>query len=187
MAHAASSLTPVPMITGLFRDRNGSERAYQLVVERGYEKSDIDVVMSDETSDETRDRGFARPVSSDLSAEADATAENTAAASRLGGPAGGTVGTIAPAVAAVGALLLFPGIVVAGPVAIALAAAGAVGVAGGVIGMLTDWGIPKGRIQEYEAGIRSGGILMGVKPHSREDAEYLELQWRANGGELVHS
>lgn len=171
------------MITGLFKDRNGAERAYLLVIERGYEKSDINVVMSDET----RDRGSARLAAVDLGDKADSTAQNTAEASKLGGPIGGTAGTVAPAIAAVGTLLLFPGIIIAGPVAIALAAAGAVGVAGGVIGMLTNWGIPKGRIKEYEAGIRSGGILIGVKPHSSEDAAYFEQQWRAIGGELVHS
>jgi hypothetical protein len=41
----------------------------------------------------------------------------------------------------------------AGPIAVALTAAGAVGLAGALIGALTKWGIPQGRIEEYEKGI----------------------------------
>jgi hypothetical protein len=79
------------------------------------------------------------------------------------------------------------GFVVAGPVAAALAAAGGVGLVGGLVGALTNWGIPDERIEHYESGLRRGGILMGVTPRSEEDAVYFEQQWRASGGEHVHS
>ena len=75
----------------------------------------------------------------------------------------------------------------AGPSAVALTAAGAVGLAGALIGALTKWGIPKRRIEEYEQGIREGGILMGVKSRSEEDAGQLVREWQASGAELVHS
>lgn len=174
------------MVTGLFADGPSAERAYRSVLERGYDRSQIDLVMSDET----RDRYFSgsRPIDAEMAGvaqEGAGEAANTAA--ELGGPVGGTVGTIAPAIAAVGALMLIPGLVIAGPVAIALAAAGAVGVAGGLIGALADWGIPKGRIEEYAAGIRGGGILIGVKPRNDADARYFEQHWRADGGTRVHS
>lgn len=174
------------MVTGLFPDGQSAERAYRSVLERGYEKSQIDLVMSDDT----RNRYFSgsRPIEADMASVAETGAEQaTSTAAKLGGPVGGTVGTIAPAIAAVGALMLIPGLVIAGPVAIALAAAGTVGVAGGLIGALTDWGIPQGRLEEYAAGIRSGGILIGVKPHSDEDARYFEQRWKEDGGALVHS
>jgi Na+/glutamate symporter len=73
------------------------------------------------------------------------------------------------------------------PVAIALAAAGTVGLVGGVIGALANWGIPADRAEEYEADIRKGAILMGVKTHSDSDTTYLKQQWRENGGRLIHS
>ena len=100
----------------------------------------------------------------------------------LGGPTGGTLGTIAPVIAAVGAAVLVPGLVFAGPIAIALTAAGAVGVAGGLIGALKDWGIPQDRVER----IRSSGARRR-HPHRRkarsaEDAQQLEQQWRAEGG-----
>jgi hypothetical protein len=73
------------------------------------------------------------------------------------------------------------------PIAVALTAAGAVGLAGALMGALTKWGIPQARVEEYEQGIRAGGILMGVKPRSDEDAANLVREWQASGGELVHS
>ncbi|MCK7500837.1 MAG: hypothetical protein MZW92_69645 [Comamonadaceae bacterium] len=36
-------------MTGLFRDRESAERAYQNVVDRGYGSNDVNLVMSDET------------------------------------------------------------------------------------------------------------------------------------------
>ena len=78
--------------------------------------------------------------------------------------------------------MLIPGLVFAGPIAIALTAAGAVGVAGGLIGALKDWGIPQERVREYETAVRDGAILLGVKARSAEDAQRLEREWRAEGG-----
>lgn len=105
----------------------------------------------------------------------------------LGGPAGGTLATVAPVLAVVGTLLLAPGIVIAGPVAVALTAAGAVGIAGGLAGTLINWGIPKDHVERYEADIREGGILMGVKPRTDEDARALQSRWRTSGAELLGS
>ena len=173
------------IVTGLFRDRGSVERAYRSVVERGYDTSDINLVMSDET----RNRYFsgADPLDTDLGNKA-AEDSGKKAATRLGGPLGGTLGTIGAAFAALGTAIVLPGlgIVVAGPVAAALAAAASVGLAGGLVGALTDWGIPKGRIEHYEAGIRHGGILMGVTARSEEDALHFQQQWKASGGEHVH-
>ena len=77
--------------------------------------------------------------------------------------------------------------ILAGPIAAVLAAGGAAGVAVGLIGALSDWGIPEERVRQYEAGIHDGGILMGVKPRSDEDARYFEQQWKASGGTHVYS
>jgi hypothetical protein len=174
------------IVTGLFRDRESAERAYQCVVERGYDAAEINLVMSDKT----RNRYFsAAQQSTELGDRAAEGAKKKTAATELGGPLGGTLGTIGAAVAAVGTVILLPalGIVVAGPVAVALVAAGSVGLAGGLIGALTPWGIPRERIEHYEAGIREGGILMGVTPRSDEDAVHFIDRWKASGGEHVHS
>ena len=95
---------------------------------------------------------------------------------------------IIPALIAVGVVAL-PGLglVLAGPVAVALGAAGAAALTGGLIAALSDWGIPDERAKQYEAGIHDGGILMGVRPRSAEDARFFEQQWEAIGGQYVHS
>ena len=49
MTNTASSSGDPKMVTGLFKDRESVERAYQSVAQRGYDTGDIDVLMSDDT------------------------------------------------------------------------------------------------------------------------------------------
>jgi uncharacterized membrane protein len=77
-------------------------------------------------------------------------------------------------------------LVIAGPLAAALAGAGAGGLTGGLIGALVGSGIPEDRAKEYEEGIKSGGMVMGVNPRNDEDATYLEQEFRNNRGESVY-
>jgi hypothetical protein len=167
-------------VTALFRNADAAERGYRAAAALGYEDSDIDVVISDATRDRLlAERGARHP---NLSSNAAESSDKPAKGADLGGPTGGTLGTIAPVVAAVGTAVLIPGLVFAGPIAIALTAAGAVGLAGGLIGALKDWGIPQERVREYETAVREGAILLGVKARSAEDAQRLERQWQAEGG-----
>ena len=178
------------MVTGLFKDKDSAELAFQSVVDLGYDKSDINVVMSDEV----RRRYFLahnpttdHPGTTDLEEKAAAADINSSANYAWGGPVGGTVGTLAPVAAAVGVLLI-PGFgIVAGPVAIALAASAATGVAIGLMGILMNWGIPDSRVEQYEVGLRAGGVLLGVKAHSDADASQIRQRWQDGGGEHVHS
>ena len=167
------------LVTGLFPDRDSAERAYLSVTSRGYDRGDVDLVMSDET----RKRHFASdaPVKTELGSKA-------AEGAGIGGAIGGTVGAIAAAVAAVGTSIALPGLglVIAGPVAAALAGAGAGGAAGGLVGALIGWGIPEERVKEYESGIRDGGILMGVRPRNDADALALERSWRDANGKAIY-
>lgn len=165
-------------ITALFHSADAAERGYLAAKALGYADADINVV----TSDATRDNLLADSRHPNLSNDAVDNKDKPEKGADLGGPTGGTLATIAPIIAAVGAAVLVPGLVFAGPIAIALTAAGAVGVAGGLIGALKDWGIPQDRVKEYEAAVRKGAILIGVKTRSDEDAQQLEQQWRAEGG-----
>jgi len=165
------------MVTGMFRDRDSAERAYEALPARGYSEKDINLVMSEDT----RKRHFGDSVETELGNKATEGAG-------VGGAIGATVGAIAAAIAAVGTSLAIPGlgIVIAGPAVAALAGAGAGGVAGGLLGALVGWGIPEERVKHYESGIREGGIVMGVTPRSDEDAEYFENEWKKHKGEHVY-
>jgi len=182
MSPTASSAA---LVTALFKDGSGVERAYEAALARGYSEDEINLVLSEET----RQRHFnIEQVSSELADEAaKATEEKRSAASELGGPTGGTAATIGTAIAAAGAAALVPGLIVAGPVVIALAAAAAVGVTGGLVGALTNWGIPKGRVEQFEQAIRDGNILVGVEARSEEDVRELQREWAAAGGRCLQT
>lgn len=167
-----------PMVTGLFRDGESAERAYQACVDRGYEIGDVNVVVSEETRNK---------LVSDDSKITTLLASRKAEGGELGGPKGGDLGILVTVLAAVGAALALPalGIVVAGPIAAALTGAGAAAAAVGLMGVLGDWGVPEERRRRYEAGIQGGGILMMVEARSEEDARQIEQQWQAIGGQDI--
>ena len=168
------------MVTGLFGDSASVERAYQAVVQHGYDIDDVNVVMSDDT----RRQYFSddREIQTELGRKA-------AKGGELGGPTGGRIGMVIPIIAAVGAAVAIPGLglVMAGPIAVALAGAGAAGLAAGLIGALSDWGISEERVRQYEAAINDGGILIAVKARSDEDARVVEQEWKTLGGAHVYS
>ena len=171
--------TNEPMLTGLFRDRDSAERAYQSISDRGYTRDDVNVVMSDDT----RKRHFTGTAGRDTEL-----GNKAAEGAGIGGAIGGSLGAIAAAIAAVGTTIALPGLglVIAGPLAAAIAGAGAGAATGGIVGALIGWGIPEERVKHYEQGIREGGILMAVRPRNDEDASYLENSWRSNRGEHVY-
>jgi len=167
------------MVTGLFADRESAERAYHSATSRGYDK-DVNLAMSDET----RKRHFSHASGGDQTELGTKAAEGAG----VGGAIGGTLGAIAAAIAAVGTSIAIPGLglVIAGPVAAALAGAGAGAATGGVVGALIGWGIPEERVKHYEAGIKNGGILMGVKTRSDDDAQALAEEWKQHKGENIY-
>ncbi|WP_129782195.1 hypothetical protein [Peristeroidobacter soli] len=179
------AMTHTAMVTALFKDAGGVERAYHVALARGYAQDDINLVLSEET----RRRSFnVDQVETELADKAaHSTEKKQPVAAKLGGPAGGTAATIAPALAAIGSAALLPGLVLAGPIAIALAAGGAVAITGGLITALTNWGIPKGRVEAYESQIRQGGVLIGVKARNDADAAYLQHEWQSVGGVLIRA
>ena len=92
------------------------------------------------------------------------------------------------AIAAVGTTLALPGLglLIAGPLAAALAGGGGGALTGGLIGALVGSGIPEEHAKHYDQGIRDGGIVMGVNPRTQEDADYFETEWRNNRAEQLY-
>lgn len=167
--------TPKPkLVTGLFKNKVAAEAAVDALLKRGYSRDDISVLMSDAT----RTKEFALQ-----------TRSHAADGAGIGGAVGGAVGAVLAAIVAVGSTIFLPGInlVIAGPIAAALAGAGAGGVTGGLIGGLIGAGIPEYRAKVYEAGIRGGGILLGVESRSDDEVEKLEELLEAIGAEHVRA
>ncbi|GAB3305167.1 hypothetical protein ACFQT0_23345 [Hymenobacter humi] len=183
--HAAHAVTGQPYdssrgtnMTGMFRDRQSAEKAYQSLSSRGYGKEDVNVLMSDET----RKTHFG-----DHTAHTDL-GDKAMEGAGVGSAIGGTAGAIIGAIAAIGTSVALPGLglIIAGPLAAALAGAGAGGLTGGLVGALVGSGIPEEHAAEYERGIKEGGIVMGVKPRNEEDARFFEEEFRRHQGDKIY-
>lgn len=159
------------MYTTMYNDRDSAEQGYNTLQSRGYTDNDINVLMSDET----RDKHFAKHHDDDNDTDLGNKAMEKAG---VGSAIGGTVGAVAAAIAAIGTNLILPGLglVIAGPLAAGLAGAGAGGLTGGLIGAMVGSGIPDEHAKAYEAGLKDGGIVMGVNPRNDDDVSYLQQQ-----------
>lgn len=177
MAKPALAEKTFPLV-GVFDSGNAAERAYQACLARGYELGQVNVVVSEETREKL--------LQSDHEMKAEL-GSREAEGGELGGPKGGRVGVLMTVLAAVGAAVAVPAIgLVVGPLAIALTAAGAAGVAGGLITALGNWGVPEERVRGYEADIRKGAILMSVEVASSADADAIAAEWSKSGGRDIH-
>jgi hypothetical protein len=160
------------LVTGLFKNRVTAEAAVREVSKWGYTRDDISVLMSDVT----RNKEFGIEAGS-----------KAAEGAGVGGAVGGAVGAVLAAIAAIGSSIALPGlgIVIAGPIAVALAGAGAGAATGGLIGLLVGAGIPEHRAKVYDAKLREGGILVGVEARSNEDADKIEKVFESLNAQSV--
>lgn len=167
------------IITGMFKDKESAERAYDILESRGYGKDDVNVIMSDDT----RKKQF-----TDTRNPTDLGNKAMEGAGK-GGLIGGTLGAIVGIVAAIGTSVLIPGLglIIAGPLAAGLAGAGAGSIAGGLIGALVGAGIPKEKAEVYQEGVKNGSIVLTAYVRNDEDAQYIENEWRSNNGEEIYS
>ena len=168
------------MVTAIFRDRLEAEKAFDYLRGMGYSDNDINVLMSDKTpstSSSLRENPEIRhPAGS-------AVVEGVG----VGGAIGTVLGATAAGIAAIGTSLVIPGLglLVAGPIAAALAGAGAGAVTGGAVGALVGLGITEPNARAYEAALRDGGVVVGVRPRSSEDASRIEETFKELHGENV--
>jgi hypothetical protein len=160
------------LVTALFESRAVAETAVDRLIDAGFARDDISVLMSDAT----RGREFV--------VAAESKAPEGAA---TGGALGGVLGAIAAGLIAVG-VIAAPGIglVAAGPIIAALAGAGAGGAAGGLIGALVGAGIPEHEAKFFSERLTEGGILVGVYTHDDRVAAAKEVIV-ASGGTSVSS
>jgi hypothetical protein len=134
---------------GIFRDREGVERAVEILRKSRFRNTDISVLFPE--NEGTKDFGIEKGTKAP---------EGTVAGAGAGAVVGGTLGYLF----GIGALVI-PGLsllLAAGPIFSALAGVGAGSVAGGVFGALFGFGMPEYEAKRYEGQIRRGGILISV-------------------------
>jgi hypothetical protein len=167
------------MVTGVFRKRLDAEQAFEYLNQIGYRDSEMNVLMSDKppTTEE--------PLSP--AEERIGTTGHAAEGAGVGGAIGTVVGATAAGIAAIGTSLAIPGLglIIAGPVAAALAGAGVGAVTGGVIGALAGTGVTEQNAEAYMAALREGGVVIGVVPHSTDDIQAIEKKFKELNGESV--
>lgn len=136
-------------VFGIYRTRGEAENGVDTLIENGFRKEDISVLLPENVG--TKD--FAHEKNTKVP-------EGVTTGVSAGAAVGGTLGLLA----GIGALAI-PGLgpfIAAGPIMGALAGIGTGGVVGGLIGALVGMGIPEYEAKRYEGLIREGGILVSV-------------------------
>jgi hypothetical protein len=145
-------------VFGIYKTRGDAERGADSLIQAGFSRSDISVLMPDTRG--TRE----------FAAEKNTKApEGTAAGVVSGGAVGGTLGLLA----GIGALAI-PGLgpfIAAGPIMGALAGVGAGGAIGGFVGALVGMGIPEYEAKRYEGRVKDGGVLLSVHCDSSDEVK----------------
>ncbi|WP_032112588.1 hypothetical protein [Candidatus Paracaedibacter symbiosus] len=155
------------LVTVVFRDPRSAEVAYLNLIKEGYNKEDINLIMSDET----RDKYF----SNNKIVSQEDIGNKSLEGMGIGAAAGGAIGAIASAIAALGTSLVLPGLnlIVSGALAAGLAGAGAGATAGGLMGGLIGWGIPDEKAKILADEIEKGGVVISVETEDENDRDSL--------------
>ncbi len=162
-------------MSALFSEFEDAENSYKEMLSRGFVRNQISVLMSDDL----RKKHYG--AETEMGSKA---AEGTG----VGAAVGGTIGAIVGALAAIGSTVVIPGagIVIAGPLAFALAGAGTGGIAGGLMGVLIGAGIPEETVKHYETAIGDGGIVLGFSPKNEIEANEVERVWKDHDAEHIY-
>lgn len=140
-------------VVGIFDSMTEAENAVRALESAGISRDDVSVVANKHTA------GSAETVGSGTATTA--TTSNVATDAGIGAALGGVGGLL---LAFAG--LAVPGIgpiLAAGPIIAALGGAGIGAVAGGIIGALTEAGVPEDEAHYYAEGVRRGQVLVTVK------------------------
>jgi hypothetical protein len=163
---------PGDLLIVLFENPQNAKHIYYDLLNKGYSKDDITIMMTEETENQYfSDQDISKTELGNKSLEG----------MGVGGAIGGAAGAIAAGIAALGTSLIIPGlgIVIAGAFAAALAGAGAGALTGGLVGALIGLGVPDKQAKEFEEGIKAGGVVIGVHTKSPENYKLLNQQWQA--------
>jgi stress response protein YsnF len=165
-------------IVALYDDLPTAEAVARALVESGIRREDISLMANDASGQQS---GLGAADSADTNGTSRSAASDTGTgATATGAAIGGAVGGLGGFLVGLGALAI-PGIgpvVAAGPLAAALIGAGAGAVAGGLIGALTNIGVPEEEAGLYAEGVRRGGALLALRTDEAEADRAIEVMER---------
>ena len=145
-------------VTGVFDSRMQAHEALSQLLNAGFSKDDISLLVSDKG----RDKLFSDSASSDDKSGKIAKGGATGAA------LGGVLGAIVAGLTAVGSITVpGAGLLVAGPIVAALSGAGAGATVGGLSGALINAGFATEEANRYENEIKAGKAVLVV--HAPDD------------------
>ena len=146
-------------VFGIYPTYESLEGAVDALRSHGFRNTDVSFLMAENVG--SKDLGHRKATKAPEGVVAGASSGVV-----LGGALGWLIG--------VGALIIpgFGPLIAAGPVVAALAGAGAIGTAAGILGGLIGIGIPEYEAKRYEGRVRDGGNLLSV--HC-DDGEWTKL------------
>ncbi|MEX2578629.1 MAG: hypothetical protein WD342_06190 [Verrucomicrobiales bacterium] len=146
------------LVTGVFNTRVDATRAIQMLEEKGFQDSEISLLMSDSVGEDFQIKDSSKMP------------EGLAA----GATAGGVIGALVAGLTAVGTIATGGGLLIAGPLVAVLAGGGAGAGVGGIIGGLTGAGMTEHEAKLFADEIEDGRILVAVHCSSDERKDTAE-------------
>jgi hypothetical protein len=145
-------------VAGIFDSTLAADRAVSAILDEGFNKENISLIMSDKTRDK-------------LFSSTDDEGTRVAKGGIMGAALGGTLGALLAGLTAVGIIVLPGGSLLAvGPIVAILSGIGAGGTIGGLSGALISAGFAADEAQRYEDEINRGKAIVIVHAENQDRA-----------------
>ncbi len=159
-------------VAGVFDSNITADRAVASLLDEGFSKDDISLIMSDKTRDT-------------LFSSTDDEANRVAKGGILGATFGGALGALAAGLTTIGVIVIPGGSLLAvGPIVAALYGAGAGGAIGGLSGALISAGFAADEANRYEDEIRRGKAVVIVHAANKQKAIAAEAALSVSGATI---
>lgn len=159
-------------VAGIFDNTIAADRAVSSLMDEGFHKDDISLIMSDKTRDT-------------LFSSTDDEANRVAKGGIVGAALGGSFGAILAGLTTVGIIVLPGGsLLAAGPIIAALYGAGAGGAIGGLSGALISAGFAADEANRYEEEIKNGKAVVIVHAGDEDRAVVAEAVLSTSGATI---
>ena len=171
------------MLMATFANRTNADRALDVVRRRdGYSEDDVSVLRSDHTREKYFGDDRREHVEVHVANKVPEGASTGALIGAVLGALGGIFGAID-----IGNAIAVPalGIALKGALSSILAGIGTGGTLGGLVGGSVGAIFPEERAVRHKGDFDRGGLVLGIRPHNDQDADYFYQKWEEASGERV--